>query len=265
MPLTRLARKIWPAAPLKIPTIPLPAQPLAIVGDLHGRADLLHAMLARLATRNPLARLVFLGDLIDRGPDSQAVLTLVRALCLAAPDVTICLMGNHERMLLEFLADPARHGPRWWAAGGEATLASFGIAPGHSRNPAARMQTMADSLRNALPAGMEDWIASLPLIWRGGNLVLSHAGLDPGLALEDQGETALLWGRHQRKYQGLRPDGLWSVQGHQIVKDPRLEEGRVRLDLGAWRTGRLAALCLDEAGANWQIVEAAGFAAKPQI
>ena len=84
--------------------------------------------------------------------------------------------------------------------------------------------------------------------------ILSHAGLDPALTLDDQTEAGLLWGRHQGKYQGLRADGLWSVQGHLIVKEPRLDPGRVRLDLGAWRSGRLAGLWLDPQDMAWEIV-----------
>lgn len=256
MPLTRLARKLWPDAPAAAPTLPLPLpiQALGVIPDLHGRADLLEAMLARLTARDPQARLVFLGDLIDRGPDSLTVLIRVRDLCLGAPDRVTCLMGNHERMLLDFLADPATHGARWWASGGEATLAAMSVPPIHSRDPAARMRDLATRLRAALPEGMADWLAGLPLLWREADLVLSHAGLDSALTLEDQTEAGLLWGRHQGKYQGLRADGLWSVQGHQIVKEPRLDPGRVRLDLGAWRSGRLAGLWLDPQGPAWEIV-----------
>ena len=254
MPLTRLARKLWPQAQAASLAVPLPAQALGVIPDLHGRADLLEALLARLTLRDPQARLVFLGDLIDRGPDSLTVLNRVRDLCQTAPDRITCLLGNHERMLLDFLADPATHGARWWASGGEATLAAMGIAPIHSRDPAARMLDLATRLRAALPEGMADWLAGLPLLWREGDLVLSHAGLDPALTLEDQTEAGLLWGHHQGKYQGLRADGLWSVQGHQIVKEPRLDPGRARLDLGAWRSGRLAGLWLDPEGLAWEIV-----------
>lgn len=107
-----------PAAP---PPLPQSDPPVCVIGDIHGRLDLLDALLVQIAKQPAYdkARLIFVGDLIDRGPDSAGVLARVHALHTAHPDRVICLMGNHERMALDFLENPARHGRRWIAAGGQ--------------------------------------------------------------------------------------------------------------------------------------------------
>lgn len=230
-----------PAGPL-----PRPDPPVCVIGDVHGRLDLLDKLLAQIATRpgHETARIILVGDMIDRGPDSAAVLARLHALHAAAPDRVICLMGNHERMLLDFLADPARHGPRWIAAGGAETLTSFGLSPFTRKHGVEAWQQLAAALRTGLTPDVVDWLGTLPLLWREGALVVAHAGADPALPVEAQSPHRLLWGA-KRSETSQRTDGLWVAQGHTISSEAYARSGRIAVDTGAWRSGRLSAAWLD--------------------
>ena len=232
--------------------LPRPAAPLCIVGDLHGRADLLELMLATISRRDPehRARRIFVGDLIDRGPESASVLARVHQLCTSDPTHHICLLGNHERMLLNFLDDPIRHAQIWFAAGGDQTLASFGLHLRYgTRDTGAQHRALAKALQVALPVETVSWLKSLALYWQERNLVVCHAGADTEKALDTQTETEFIWGRFANK--GARKDGLWVAQGHKIVKEPIAHEGRIFTDTGAWQTGRLNAAWINQTGFEW--------------
>ncbi|PWJ12880.1 metallophosphoesterase family protein [Jannaschia seohaensis] len=218
-----------------MPDHPAPERPVYAVGDLHGRADLLAEMLALIeadAAGGPEAVTVFLGDYVDRGPDARATLDALRAL---DPARTVCLMGNHERMLLDALDRPGERGDRWLTHGGMETLASYGL--GALFDP----EEIAMRLRAALPPGTEAWLRGLPATWRSGDVVCVHAALDPVLALDAQDPRVLLWGRPPRR---ARRDGLWVVHGHTVVDAPELAGRRVAVDTGAWASGRLTAAAI---------------------
>jgi serine/threonine protein phosphatase 1 len=187
------------------------------------------------------ARLIFAGDLIDRGPGSAAVLARVQALCEQGR--ALALMGNHERMMLDFLDAPARIGPLWLANGGDATLQSLGV----TAHRAPDMAALAQALRAALPPGQEAWLRALPLSWREGALAVSHAGADPALPFETQDDRVLLWG-HRDFPRRMRGDGVWIVHGHVIAAQVTAEAGRIGTDTGAFATGRLSAAWLDRDG-----------------
>lgn len=155
---------------------PLPDQPLFILPDLHGTLPLLEKALECKARDFPDHRLVVLGDMLDRGADSAGVLQTLMAL----PEA-VCLMGNHEAMLLEVLQDPLRHGAAWLRHGGLETLLSFGLR-GLPRSPA-DMVDMAADLRARMGQRMADWLQALPLHWCSGNVVAVHAGLNPQKSL----------------------------------------------------------------------------------
>ena len=218
----------WKRRPDVPPSV---TRPVWAVGDIHGRLDALKALLGRLAdgfAAAPDGALVFLGDYVDRGPDAAAVLRRLQAMAAGdAPVETICLMGNHERMMLDAMDAPEARGPTWLRGGGAATCASFGTS-----DPA--------GLRAALPRGLEDWLRGLPRMWQDGDLVCVHAALDPHGSLRAQDEDALIWG-HPAFGRVRRRDGLWVAHGHTIVDAPRARAGRISVDTGAWRTGRLTA------------------------
>ncbi len=222
--------------------MPAPAHALAVIGDVHGRADLLGAMLEQLARDHSGYLPVLAGDLVDRGPDSRAVLERVR---MPGAGIVV-LMGNHERMLLDFLDDPGAAGPAWLRHGGDATLASFGIA-----KPEPDSATR-DALRAALgPA--EAWLRALPTWWQSGTVVVAHAGADPRRAMADQDPRDLLWG-HPGFGRFPRRDGLWVVRGHVIVPEPQFGRGVISVDTGACTTGRLSCALISGEGVRFLTV-----------
>ncbi|QCO58139.1 serine/threonine protein phosphatase (plasmid) [Pseudorhodobacter turbinis] len=242
--------KTGPYAPL-----PCPVPPVCIIGDLHGRLDLLEQMLDKTSTRMDAGphRLIFVGDMIDRGPQSAAILRILYDMNCAAPDRVICLMGNHERMMLDFLDDPVQHGPRWLANGGNETLASFGVSPwarSTANSSENRLKGLAAALATALPEEITHWLASRPLLWSEGALVVTHAGADPACPITNQMDETFLWG-HSAFARTPRSDGLWVAHGHTIQPTAKAESGRVSVDTGAWRTGRLSAAWLNGDGVNF--------------
>lgn len=236
--------------------LPQPDRPICIIGDIHGRHDLLSLLLVQIKARTtatPAPRMIFVGDLVDRGPNSADVLAQVYARCHSAPERNFCLMGNHERMMLDFLADPTAAGPRWFRAGGDETLASFGLSPWAKPAgvaPEARMNHLADALRAALPEGMLNWLETLPLIWQEDRLVVTHAALDPARSPDAQKNHTLLWG-HPAFLRQARRDDIWVAHGHTIVETPEARASRIAVDTGAWRSGQLTAAWLDKTGLSF--------------
>jgi len=221
---------------------PRPDVPVAVVGDIHGRLDLLDALLAKIDLAAPSATLVLVGDYVDRGPDSRAVLARLQGL---GPD-TVCLRGNHEAMLLEFLAAPIERGGRWLRNGGVQTLASFGIDLDEQASSDAVMSARA-ALSQAMADGTQDWLRQLPLTWQSGNLLVTHAGPNPALPIAGQADRDFLWG-HARFLRDPRKDGLWVAHGHWARSRPEIKDGRIAVDTAAWTSGRLTAALVDTDG-----------------
>lgn len=243
-----LRRFLRPPPGPDMPPLPRLDSPVCIVGDIHGRADLLDRMLQLIAAQPQTARvrLIFAGDYIDRGPDSDKVLALLRELTQSGN--AVCLMGNHERMLLEAIDRPEAAGKRWLLNGGDATLASLGARFGAAgrlpgETEADRMAALAAQIRAGLPDGIEAWLRALPLWWRDQGLAVVHAGADPALAIEDQEPASLLWGH--RRFGQPRADGLWIAHGHVVVAEPQAAAGRIAVDTGAWTSGRLSAAWIE--------------------
>jgi len=186
------------------------------------------------------ATVVFLGDYIDRGEQSCSVLDWLRWLDWHHGEDVICLRGNHEEMLIDFLSDPLGRGKRWLRNGGLQTLASYGVGGVTERSEGAGLIHAANELRMALPDGMEEWISELPLLWQSGDLVCVHAALDPLRSLEDQSATTLIWG-HASFLSRARADGLHVAHGHTVVEAPEVANSRIAVDTGAYFTGILTA------------------------
>lgn len=218
-----------------------PEQPFYAVGDIHGRDDLLARLLDKIDAAEPEAMIVCVGDYVDRGEQSADVLRRLHARATAAADRFVCLMGNHEEMMLNFLDTPEEAGPRWLRYGGLQTLASFGLRGLTERSEGAALTDARGRLRDGLLAPeLEAWLRALPRHWQSGNVAVVHAAADPDLPMEEQPDKTLIWG-HPRFEHVARKDGIWVVHGHTIVDAPLTAQGRIPIDTGAYATGRLTA------------------------
>jgi serine/threonine protein phosphatase 1 len=219
------------------------------LGDVHGRSDLLAALLQEigldLAIGAGAATLVFVGDYVDRGPDSRGVLDQLLSLRARGLGALVFLRGNHDQMLLDFLADPAT-GPQWMSVGGSATLTSYGLAPpGPSADPAA-WGSIARVFADALPPAHRVFLEDLQLFHRAGDYVFAHAGVRPGRPLEKQTARDLLWIR-QAFLSGRRPLPWTVVHGHTPCERVHADLRRIGIDTGAYATDVLTALRLEGA------------------
>jgi len=221
------------------------------VGDIHGCYDLMKDLLARLAAdterraRGRRAILIFLGDYVDRGPHSARVMEALVWLQRRGDLEIHFLKGNHEQALLEFLDAPERGGP-WIGFGGAETLASYGVdAPGAEASPA-EYRTARDELLERMPASHLRLLQQLETMVVVGDYAFVHAGVRPGVPLEAQEETDLLWIRRGFVDQP-GPFGKMIVHGHTwLSEQPQLEEHRIGLDTGGYATGVLSALRIED-------------------
>ena len=232
------------AATPSIETKPKPAAPFYAIGDIHGCLKEMDQLVAKIESEDAKAPIVFLGDYIDRGTQSAQVLARLRELQSKDADRVICIMGNHERMMLEFIDDPLGRGARWLVNGGIQTLQSFGIKPGKSKPDAEEAMELADQLEDALPEGMQDWLRNLPMQWSSGDVHCVHAAMDPSAAPDNQKERHLLWG-HREFMKVPREDGACVVYGHVIVPKPDARDGRFAIDTGAYKSGKLTAVRIE--------------------
>ncbi len=225
----------------KTPDAPLlPEGPFYVIGDIHGRHDLLLTLLAKIADEGDDAEIVCVGDYVDRGEQSMEVLSFLFSEANKAGGKLHCLMGNHEEMMLSFLETPETHGPRWLRNGGLQTLASFGIRGISEGTTGEALVIARDTMRSLMGAPMENWLRSLPAYWQNGNIAVVHAGADPETPISQQLQKHLVWG-HPDFLNTPRGDGVWVVHGHTIVSESTLQNGRIAIDTGAYATGRLTA------------------------
>ena len=234
------------ARPASAPRTPEGARVYA-VGDIHGRLDLLrrlHGLIAEDARGAPAATMtiVYLGDYIDRGLDSQRV---IDCLLDETPKglTAIYLMGNHEEVFLQFL-DDAAVGEDWLQFGGDATLYSYGVqlaAAGRSQRNLIDAQL---TLRENLPARHLSFLRSLRSQCLMGGYLFVHAGVRPGIPLAEQSDRDLLWIRGE--FLNSRADhGAMVVHGHSISLGGEDLPNRINIDTGAYATGTLTCLVMD--------------------
>lgn len=214
------------------------------IGDIHGCADQLDSLMATIrqeeAAREAASQLVFLGDYIDRGPESRGVVERLIALKADRPQ-TVFLKGNHEASLLDFLRDPHDYAD-WLEWGGAETLESYGVAPMATRHA----QDLAAEFRERLPRAHVEFLEGLEL-WRSfGDYLFVHAGLRPGKPIEEQAETDLLWirGEFHNSPANLRPEKV-VVHGHHPMSKPLDAGWRIAVDTGACFGGPLTAVALE--------------------
>ena len=207
------------------------------VGDVHGSYELVRRAVDRVAehARGRAHDLVFLGDYIDRGPDTRRTVEFLRTLSRAEP--LVCLMGNHEKMLHRFeMAGSHKAFAFWQEYGGDATLRSYGAVSG------------VEFQLDLIPLEHRLWLYSRPGFLEGEAHVFVHAGIDPKKLMHEQDPADLLWIRErflrappqafaERRHVVHGHTSQWNGKPDPAV--PELLSHRTNLDTGAYRTGVL--------------------------
>jgi serine/threonine protein phosphatase 1 len=228
------------------PSLP-DGQRIYAIGDIHGRLDLLTEMLERIdrdrAVR-PCAsvRLIFLGDYIDRGPDSAGVVDLLVDTLSAGE--AVCLAGNHDLSVPAFIRDPRAAGEHWLRYGGVEALLSWGVNVFGSVLANRPWPVIRDAFVAKLPEAHRAFFDTLPFMERHGGYVFVHAGVRPGVPIGKQRIADLTMIRepflsHADSF------GAMIVHGHTISPAPVFRHNRIGLDTGAWRSGVLSCLVLE--------------------
>lgn len=214
------------------------------VGDVHGMHDQLLALtevIAEDAARYSGRKwIIMLGDYVDRGPASAAVIEhLVQP--PPAPFQRICLAGNHEIFMLDH-RDGRLPVAEWLTVGGGATIQSYGVEDHHTALVSKEGLAKLDkAVRAAVPAPHVRFLRDLPVLVQAGRFLFVHAGLRPGVPIEAQTDSDLVFIRASFLQGPPLPDRI-VVHGHTPITQPKFENGRVNLDTGAYFSGRLTAL-----------------------
>lgn len=239
---------------VRVPRIP-EGQRVYAIGDVHGRFDLLVALVDRIRADNRArgaaeVHVVMLGDLVDRGAQSAQVIEFLRAQQGGFAEFHF-VSGNHEEAMLASLAtdaDPDTTG--WLDYGGYQTMASYGVDAEalDLHGPA-----LAATLRRGIPNTHIDFISGFVDRVLIGDYLFVHAGIRPGVALDRQTVEDMRWIR-EPFLEDARDHGVVVVHGHSIRPEPEFRANRIGIDTGAWRSGILTALGL-ESDQRWLLVE----------
>lgn len=213
------------------------------VGDIHGRADLLMETLGRIdddRQRRPVrhALEIYLGDYVDRGPDSSSVIDLLAVRLVR--NRAICLRGNHEALLEAFLGGSAEL-DSWLPLGALPTLASYGVSPRSRTGSATELRR---SLANAFPRTHRLFLQCLRYSFCCGDFLFVHAGIRPDIPIDAQDPHDLLWIRDEF-LSSTQHHGKFIVHGHTPVPHPDIRDNRINIDTGAWRTGILTCIAIE--------------------
>jgi serine/threonine protein phosphatase 1 len=223
---------------------------LYAIGDIHGQLGLLraaHDLIADDIARHGPGTVIHVGDLVDRGPDSRGVIDFLIEGIAAGQDWVV-LKGNHDRMFTRFLRDPWEPEPGLRAEfswlhprlGGADTLRSYGVAHAGDR-PVERVHSDAVA---AVPQAHLDFINARPALHQAGDCAFVHAGIRPGIALEDQSETDLVWIRDSFLMETMS-FGPLIVHGHTAIDAATHYGNRLNLDSGAAYGGPLSAVVIE--------------------
>ncbi|HVM38999.1 MAG TPA: metallophosphoesterase [Sphingomicrobium sp.] len=235
------------------------------VGDVHGRLDLLEKLLAAIeaddAARGAArTTLVFLGDLIDRGPASAQVIERVSTYRLPGGGRVLCLCGNHEEVMIRVLRGDGDLLYDWTKFGGAECLRSYGLSP--TRLKRMEPAEAVAKLKAAVPKQHAKFLQGLADTVRIGDYLFVHAGIRPGVELMSQAQNDLRWIREPF----LAHDGghgFVVVHGHTISASAEVLPNRIGIDTGAYRSGVLTAIALEGAD-RWFLEARADDAARPE-
>jgi len=217
-----------------------------VIGDVHGRLDLLEDLLAKIhaemqhrPSRKTL--LVFVGDLIDRGPSSSEVIERLRT--YRRPGIQpVLLLGNHEEVLLRIVGGDESLIASWLQFGGLQCLESYGVDVSKLRGRSA--QQVIEIARAAIPANHVEFLESFIDSCRFGDYLFVHAGIRPGVELELQSQADMRWIREPFLFDDT-DHGFIVVHGHTISEEVEDRPNRIGIDTGAYRTGILTALAIE--------------------
>ena len=216
--------------------MPSKEKPIVAIGDIHGRADLLRKLLEDISSLMPDTKILFLGDLIDRGPASDQVLDLVHDYKLQHPDTEL-ILGNHDFYLRECLHGSLteKDADNWLSWGGLQTLQCYGA------QDLQRWSGVREQILSRFPHHLE-LLDSAKNMVTFGDYCFVHAGIRPGVPLADQSAHDLMWIREGFLDQ-VKPLPLIVVHGHTITAShlPEVHSNRIAIDTGAYRTHRLTA------------------------
>lgn len=219
------------------------------IGDIHGRLDLLHSIHRRIAddaARRTASRrqVVYLGDYVSRGPDSAGVVDRVRE-WLPEGFERIALKGNHEDLLLRFLAGEIDTGRHWLDYGGLETMSAYGVAIADRKaRDDASVIALGEDLAARIPASHLEFFRGLQTRHRSGDYFFVHGGVRPGVPLDEQSDRDCLWIRGTF-LDSDADHGAMVVHGHCISEQPEIRRNRIGIDTGAYRSGVLTCLVLD--------------------
>jgi serine/threonine protein phosphatase 1 len=223
------------------------------VGDIHGRLDLLDDLLARIEAdiaARPRRRnfVIFLGDLIDRGPESAGVVERLRTYrpSYAKP---IFLAGNHEEVLLRMLAGDKEILSSWLKFGGAECARSYGLEPDALRR--ADEEGALQLLQAKVPRSHREFLESFADTFSFGDYLFVHAGIRPGIAIDEQNRYDLRWIR-EPFLSDAKEHGFVVVHGHTIVSRVEERPNRIAIDTGAYHSGVLTALAVED-GQRWYL------------
>lgn len=224
-----------------------PGERIYAIGDIHGRYDLLRDLLVKIEEHNKslppavATHLIVLGDMIDRGPQSAEVLKYLHGV-QSRTEGLVVLMGNHEEMMLRAMQKEPGMLRTWMRFGGSSTLRSLGLSlPTDETDPIRFGRELAD----AVPTQWVEWLKNLPLMARSGDYLFCHAGIRPGVNLRKQSRQDLLWIRNEFLDDEDSSEGVVVVHGHSISAEVEMRSHRIGIDTGAYKTGVLTALYLE--------------------
>lgn len=195
---------------------------LVAIGDIHGCLDELVELYGKIIEEigNEEAKIIFLGDYVDRGPNVKGVLDFCMSLRDTGNIQHIFLKGNHEDILLTTCVAQTAY----------ETYKSFGVNNSY-----------------AIPFAYREWMQSLPVIFQSGRYVFVHAGIDPGIDLLSQTEITMLWNRDFDGYNGDYKGDWFVVRGHTPkMNGPIVTENQINLDTGCVFGGKLSAVIIDK-------------------
>ncbi|MEO5972212.1 MAG: metallophosphoesterase family protein, partial [Sphingomicrobium sp.] len=184
---------------------------------------------------------VFLGDLVDRGPDSAGVIRRLLDGPLPGHRHSF-LMGNHEEAMLRVWDGEEDTLRGWLTYGGRETLASYGLG----RNEIFKLAAdLPRAMREVVPQAHIDFIRGFDDQVRVGDYLFVHAGIRPGVPLDEQDQSDLRWIREEFLYDEDSDHGVMVVHGHTIAAEPEVRSNRIGIDTGCYSSGRLTALVLE--------------------